>query len=641
MSRAARSVAIVALIAAATTTLPAQGYAQAFGIRLERGEIGVDGRGLRQVEGFAAGSVSSEYQQWLRVPLSGFLVHPRVLRYAFSIRPLFGQHNGSTLQRSTHTRNIGLDFSSSLFPARRMSLSFQATRSSGSSSGEFGAQSDFHNESFSSVVTIRDRYFPTTLTYSNRGLRDTWENAFTAAPVQRDQRASRLRAEIRNKKLTAILEQSVYQDHRGTGDHEAFNAQARHRLEWGKGSSLLSNVNVYRRRGSGEINRTSWSERAFIEHTHELGTALSIGRQSWSRGDQLGRNFSYDASTRYSPAVAFEGALTVNGQRFRSGENGSTSRIRIAPSLRYTIELPRDARLNLSGSVGTERLSRSLPSDLLLDVIEESHEVDEGRSFSLEQLRIERASIEIWDETRTLLLQEGIDYRIIETGPLFEIQVLPGSRVQEGESVLVNYQYRSLAVEDLQIFYFNYETSLKIGELNLRHGRRQRSQNGSSTTGVLADPDDVDLWFGASYARRTRFGGLRLDAARRSRSAEEIVYWSNELRGELSLPRLGSVESRVRAATTRTVATEQVTRNTSAGGSLTWSVSRTVRFSAGLDGWIWTRDDQSPERFASVHSMVTWSFGQVNTVLSFDQVRRSNGFTHKENRWSARVVRRF
>lgn len=640
MTGAGRSGAIAALVAV-ISTLPTGADAQAFGIRLERGEIGIDGRGLVQVEGAAPGSVTSDYQQWLRLPISGFLVHPRVVRYTVAVRPLFGQHTASALEQGSRTRNVGLDLSATLFQARRMTLSFQATRSSGASRGDFGTQNDFNNANFTTLLFLRDRYFPTTVTYSDRSVRDRWESAYTAEPIERDQRASRLRAEVRNKKLTTIFEQTSYRDHRGTGDHDATSGQARHHLKWGKGSSMVSAVNLYRRTGSSEIQRNSWSERAFIAHTREVGTSLAFARQSWSRGIQSGHNLSYDASMRYSPALALEGALSASGQVFRSGAGGGLSRFRLSPSLRYSVNLPADARLNMSGSVGTEKLSRTIPSDVLLDVLEESHQVDVARVFTLEQLRVERASIEIWDEARTLLLQEDVDYRVVETGPVLDIHILPGSRVQEGEIVLVSYRYRSLAAEDTQLLYVNYETTLRIKGLSVRHGRRQRSLDTSGTSGAPSDPDDVDLWFGVSVSGKTRIGGVSVDASRRSRSAAEIEYWSDELRGELTLPAFGAIESRVRGSTARTVAAELVTRTTSAGGTFSFAASRTVRVSGGVDGWIWARDEQDPERFLSGHAMITWRFGQVNTILTFDQIRRSNGISRTENRWSVRVVRRF
>jgi hypothetical protein len=400
-------------------------------------------------------------------------------------------------------------------------------------------------------------------------------------------------------------------------------------------------LNLYRRVGTSAIDRKSWSERAVIAHTREVSTALSFSRQTWSRGTQSGRNLSYDVTSTYSPAIALIGALSVSGQRFGTGVDGALSRFRVAPSFQYLATLPAGLRLQTSASIGKEHLSRSIPSDVLIDVLEEPHDVDVTRSFSLIELRVERESIEIWNEARTLILVEGVDYRIVETGPATEIQILPGSRVDEGEVVLVTYRYRTLAGEETDLLYVNYESTLRAGGLSLRHGRRQRSENTSGAGGALPSPKDVDMWYGASYSGRTRLGGISIDAARRSRSAEEIRYSTNEARLDYTPPAFGRVEGRLRATTSRTVAEDQITSTSTAGGSVAWPVSRTLRVTAGIDAWIWGRDGQDDERFLSGHAMATWRFGQVNTIFTFDQVRRSNGIGRTENRWSVRVVRRF
>ena len=115
--------------------------------------------------------VTSDYQQWLRVPVSGFLLHPGVLRYAVAVRPLFGQHSTGALGQSTRARSLGLDASVALFQARRLNLTFQATNSSGMSRGDFGSRNQYDNTDFTAIAFVRDRYFPTTITYTDRSLR--------------------------------------------------------------------------------------------------------------------------------------------------------------------------------------------------------------------------------------------------------------------------------------------------------------------------------------------------------------------------------------------------------------------------------------------------------------------------------------
>ena len=638
MTSRARVAFAVVVAAAALSPVPA--LAQSFGVRLERGEVGVDGRGRLQSQEQGPLNTSSNYQQWLRVPISGFLLHPRVIRYTFAVRPLFGQSLASSADQGTRSSSLGLDGSASFFQGRRLSVTLQGTQSSGRSSGDFSTETTFDNTDLTGILFVRSRYFPTTVTYSNRSIADRWESAFAALPIERDQRATRFRAETRNRKLTTIFEQTSYRELRGTSDHDATSAQARHRLTWGKGSSLVSVFNHYDRRGASAITRSSWSERLTILHTEAVSTGLAFARQGWSRETIEGRNLSYEAATRYMPSLDATASIAVSGQRFESETGGGLSRLRIAPSGRYAFDVGSVA-ISTSATVGTERLSRTLPSDALIDVIEEPHRIDASRVFALDQIRIEPESIEVWNESRTLILEREIDYRVIVTGPVVEIQVLPGGRVGEGETVLVNYRYRSLAAEDVGLLYVNYETSARYSGVTLRHGRRQRSRDVSGPSGALDDPNDVDLWFGVSLVRRTRLGALSVDLTRRTRDASEIDYTSDEVRLGLVLRPVGKITGRVRATTSSTNADGLNTRNSSAGVSVSWPASRSLRISGGLDGWVWERDEQEAETFLSANFMMTWQFGDVNAVIGLDQVRRANGTSLSESRWSVRLVRRF
>lgn len=615
--------------------------AQGFGIQLERGEVGVDGRGVHHVSGISPGSVWTDYQQWLRLPASGYLIHPRVLNYNLALRPLFGQHRSSTTGQDESSRDLGFDAAFTAFRARRLTVTAQATRSSSLAVGELGSRSDARHEGFTSTLFIRDRYFPTTVAYSNRRMQSYFESAYTDLPIERDEASERLRAEVRNKKLTGVFERVDHRNLTGAGDYRALSGQVRHRAEWGKGSSLATGYNLYVREGSAEIRRKALSERLVIAHTRELYTTYAYNRQSWSRRLQSGTNVSYDAAVRYSPSASLEAALGAGGQSFTTNFGGGLSRFRLEPSGRFTLDLPQKVRFSANTSVGIESVSRSLPSGAVVDVLEERHEIDVSRRFELEQLRVEAASIEIWDEARTLLLVENIDYRILQTGPVTAVQVLPGARVAEGEAVLVTYRYVTVASTEADVLYVNYETSLRRGGIVLRHGRRQRNADTSGFGAALAASDDIEFWYGASTRGGTPLGEASLDVTRRIRKSSAIGYRSDDFVGDLTPPRLGRVEARVRMSGSRTTTVEQVTTTASAGASLTWTAGRRTRVTGGLDGWLWDRDDQSSETFLSGHVMVTWQWGQMNTVVSFDQLRRQNGISRTENRWSIRLVRRF
>ena len=60
---------------------------------------------------------------------------------------------------------------------------------------------------------------------------------------------------------------------------------------------------------------------------------------------------------------------------------------------------------------------------------------------------IDLSSIDIWNGDRTLHLEPEVDYRVLNTGGFVEIQILPGSRVEESAELLVSYRYEVTSSE--------------------------------------------------------------------------------------------------------------------------------------------------------------------------------------------------
>ncbi|MFQ5537284.1 MAG: hypothetical protein ACE5GJ_07505 [Gemmatimonadota bacterium] len=632
---------VLALVLGAPAGAPASLSAQGFSLRLGRGEIGLTGAGTNHAQGPAAGEGTSDFQQWVRIPVSGTIIHPRVWRYALSVRPVFGQHSATTLDRPTSDRRLGLDFTSVWFPRRRVTLTLQMIRASGVTQGAFGTRLEFNNAQTTWTAFVRDRYFPVTITYTRRRVSDAWSSAYTAGLVERDQDDRRLRVEVRNRKLYTLLERASYSDLRGQQDHSSLTAQFHHRVEWGMGSSLMSTLVFHDRDGSGSIYRTNWSERVHLQHTTSVASSISFARQTWRRNGRDGRNLAAALRTGYDSGSGFRGDVQLSAQNFSSTLGTGSARYRVEPTLRYEARLPWGATWNTRATIGAERFTQKLTADAWLDVIDEEHEVDETRRFFLEQLRVDRESVEIWDARRVLRLEEGIDYWLVETATFLEVQIPPGSRVREGETVLVSYRYQPLAKEGSTLLYVNYETSVRWDGLTLRHGRRQRTDDGAGQVGAAVVTSDSEVWYGVGFSRRTRVGTLIAELSRRSRSAEEIRYTQNEARVQLGLPSIAGLDSRLRGAYSRTRTDVETTVSSTYGVSLGWRVSPRLRITAAVDGWSWSRNGDHVERFFTGMGQLNWSIGRTDLTLSFDQVRRWNGVSRLENRWSIRLVRRF
>ena len=134
---------VVLLVSSLAAPLPAQ---SPFTFRIGRGELGVQGQGSIPCVGTRTGT-DETFGQWLRLPVDGHLLHPRVLRYMVTVSPRFTQHRVSSLDGDSRTRDLGTDVTLQLFQGRRLSFNLQNVRSSGRSDGAFGSTGDFRSSS--------------------------------------------------------------------------------------------------------------------------------------------------------------------------------------------------------------------------------------------------------------------------------------------------------------------------------------------------------------------------------------------------------------------------------------------------------------------------------------------------------------
>jgi hypothetical protein len=628
---------------AATSAWPATGAAQApFSFNIGRGELGLQGTGSVQRVGAVGGSDQS-FLQWLRLPMNGYMIHPRIINYSLTVSPQFNQHEVSHLDGSTRSRSTGTDLSINLLPTRRLSMTIQSVRSSGRTRGGFSTESDFKSSSFTVASFFRHRYFPAVLSFQRRGFEDAWSSSFTAGPAIRDQSEQRLRLEVRNKKLMSVLTRSSKNDRRGSDDFVSNSAQFSHRAGWGKGSSLATSLSFFSREGSGPIQQRALSERLTVQHTQDVTTNIFLTTRAWGRGDDITSNSrSLGATTNWRASNALIASISTDLQRFDMGEAGSgVSRFGLTPQVTFNDEIRPGMRVTARTAVGMERRSIRGGDFRFLDVVDERHSVGESFRFALDKVRVDLASIDIWTEDRTLHLEAEVDYRILDTGGFVEIQILPGSRVDESAVLLVSYRYEVTTSERSSLFFYNYDLGLVWNRFSVRHGRRERAEDVTSDVGVTPGSDDRDIWYGVGFGGNTFLGSLRLDANRRSRRTSGLTYVSKDLEGQLTLPLRGRMRVSFQGSVGTVDAIDGTTRTAALGGQLNWTVTRSLRLRGGMRAFRWERRDVDTEVFMSGYGTIAWDWGRINTILSYDQSRRWNGAARADHHWSLRMVRRF
>ncbi|NOQ97744.1 MAG: hypothetical protein GQ561_06230 [Calditrichae bacterium] len=84
-------------------------------------------------------------------------------------------------------------------------------------------------------------------------------------------------------------------------------------------------------------------------------------------------------------------------------------------------------------------------------IIGEIHELTDDRLVLLENPDAEELSVLVWDENRTILFENNIDYYLIARGDYLEIQRLPGGNIMPGQTVQIDYSV-------LQLTSFKFDT---------------------------------------------------------------------------------------------------------------------------------------------------------------------------------------
>ncbi|MBN1348244.1 hypothetical protein JXJ21_02445 [candidate division KSB1 bacterium] len=93
-------------------------------------------------------------------------------------------------------------------------------------------------------------------------------------------------------------------------------------------------------------------------------------------------------------------------------------------------------------------------------IIAEEHELLDQQTTLLNQPDADRATIVVWDEDRSIRYQENIDYVVLQRDPYLEIQRLPGGQIDNGQTVMVDYQA-------LQLNSYQFDTNTQTVRASL------------------------------------------------------------------------------------------------------------------------------------------------------------------------------
>ncbi len=603
------------------------------------GQVGVSADGNWRGDGERPAFANLWYREWFTVPLTGALFHPRIFSYSLTLRPQWSQRTSSGLPDALTSQHLGFFFGARLLSAQPVSLTFHSARLEGSTEGGFGTERSFETASWGAALSLRNRWLPATVNYSSRATEDFSRLRAGLAPFSRSDRTRTLRIAAENRKLTAAWIYTDFEDRLGAGDFRTSALHVHHRLRWGKGSSLESSYDRLERTITLPYTRSTWRERVQIQHTKTTSSRFFFERHSSDTEGAIleTRTLSGELQSRPIPALSLGLAGSARSSRFTDGGERIWT---IGPQVGFTATLPHDIRLTGSASVGYQQRRPRDSLDGFVYVVNEPHRVDPTRSVVLEESGVDTATVVLRSADEAVVFVAGVDYELVVIGALVEIRILPGSRIQEGETILVSYRFLpTIFGRREDALTSRYSLSLRWKGWEAHHSRTRRASETTGTSSVLSADLDETLT-GLRTVQRAWGGRVRLEALRRTRESVNLDFTAYEVRAGLELPGSRDLRWGIDATGRWTREGKNWVRAFTAGPVAHWAPIPTLRLRAAANLWIWSQDGARPERILAGNLQADWSVASLELTLRYFHDRRERPERIAGNRLFVSLVRR-
>lgn len=179
-----------------------------------------------------------------------------------------------------------------------------------------------------------------------------------------------------------------------------------------------------------------------VEHTPSLGSRYAAAYDHFEIGDLSSDSASGSASLSHQLYESLSSSLTADGSASDSSDADSSGYARQFGTTwteSYRKRLGANHRLQLDNSLTVSHSDQQSGGR----VVNERHAFPLPplpESFLLGQPRVIESSIVISDGSGARLYVRGIDYEVFPSGSRLEIRRIPGGRIPQGGSVLVDYE---------------------------------------------------------------------------------------------------------------------------------------------------------------------------------------------------------
>jgi hypothetical protein len=602
-----------------------------------------------------AGGRSLRYWEWLGLDLRGAVIDPRLLRFSGGIRPGFRQtvSDGRLEEPEKNASVLAWNVGFELFANRPLSISAFTFRDRDVRQNRIGDQSQYDVTETSARLVYENRYFPLVARYRARSSRRvgslTADNPLDATALREDISFRTIRVAAQNRKTSLWFEHQAHQDRISGTTLGKTDAALRHRLRWGKGSSIRSALEYLGFTGRANLQQFTWREMVHLQHTWSVFSDYEFLLRSFRDGGIPGAERLALVAVTVKPVARLQSRTRASwyGRDFSTSSTGMT---RLLERMSYSTQLPLGGRFTAAASVEYNRF-RFEPGDAIgwLSVVDERHVVDAGGRVALNNADVDAASVRVRRPDGSIVYQLGFDYQLLQDPPFTEVLALPTGRIAPDDTVLVDYRYQVLPESRSSQLVGSFDVRAGIGGLEVfSRGVRTAVRYDAAGGGTEGAP--VQSRFTIQDLDETIFG-LRVSRMLWSTQVEAGFQWSDRSRG-LYAQRSTELHGALTMSPRRDVAvtlgitglwgrsTNGPFQSASGGSSIRWMPLRTLLCHANLSLWR-RRVGSDLQTFVGGGGGATWQPGLLEVQLQFTHDRMQGSTNQTIDRLAIYLSRRF
>ncbi|MCG7893773.1 MAG: hypothetical protein JAZ12_04920 [Candidatus Thiodiazotropha taylori] len=427
--------------------------------------------GTKTRNGFESQEI--EWQAGLRIAQMGYLLDPRIAWFLIDIEPLYTwtelETDDTVEEYDGELFNYLLQTSLLQGTPGPFGLDLSAQKNTSLNTGSLGSRFDTDIESYRATLNWKNSAFPMSLSYEEKTLDEEFRSSLTNPVTERDELLKSWNLKGRSSKLSVHLTHDELDDRiiSRNQDYELDRANISHHLLWGRNSQLDSNLNYTDRTGFNANERLTISESARIQHLDNLHSRTSYHYQSTEQTiENTEHGGRFELHHRLYNNLNTMGYANLNK---RESDDLDEDKWRVGLEARYTKNKLLGAYISAGVRASYQETDR-VSTLGTIDVIDESQAVPFTGAILLEQRFIITSTIVVTDSDGITVYDENTDYTIIDlSGDLTQLQVVPGGRIDSGDTILVSYDAEILPTQEFSTVFTNYHFTIDYDWVRLSH----------------------------------------------------------------------------------------------------------------------------------------------------------------------------